>query len=175
MGLTIIYYSLTGNNKALAISVAREFSAELVEIMEEKSRKTGKILLDVIFNRTPKVNPSPAVLEKSGSILFIAPVWMGKAASPLRSYLKYLKKHPRSYAFASISGGALNTNPKLQEDLAKWVGANPSALVDLHIADFLPQNPKPTMKDTSAYHLGSAEAEKLASSVAAALRKAKLE
>lgn len=174
MGITIVYYSLTGNNKALADAVAKELSAVLVRVTEKKSRKTGKIMFDTIFNRSPKVYPSPNDLQDRGSLLFIAPVWMGKAASPLRPYLKNLKKHPQPYAFASISGGALNPNPKLQEDLQKWAGAKPAAFADLHIADLLPKNPKPTLKDTSAYHLDNTEAEKLAGIVAASVKNGKL-
>lgn len=174
MGITIVYYTLTGNNKALAEALAKELSADLVRVTEKKTRKTGKIILDMIFNRCPKAYPSPSELQGRGNLLFIAPVWMGKVASPLRPYLKNLKKHPQPYAFACISGGALNPNPKLQEDLEKWAGAKPAAFADLHIADLLPQNPKPTMKDTSAYRLENAQAEKLAGIVAASVRNAKL-
>jgi hypothetical protein len=174
MGITIVFYTLTGNNKVLADAIAKQLSAEMVQITEKKPRKTSKIMFDTIFHRSPKVNPSPSELQKRGTLLFVSPVWIGKAASPLRPYLKYLKTHPQTYAFASISGGALNTNPGLQEDLAKWSGAKPAAFTDLHIADLLPQSPKPTMKDTSAYHLGIAEAEKLAGIVAASVRNAKL-
>jgi hypothetical protein len=172
MGITIVYYTLTGNNKVLADVLAKKLSAEMVRVTEKRSRKTGKIIFDAIFHRSPKVNPSPSGLQNKGNLLFIAPVWLGKVASPLRPYLKYLKEHPQPYAFASISGGALNTNPGLQKDLQKWAGAKPSAFIDLHIADLLPQSPKPTMKDTSAYHLESAEAEKLAEIVAASIKNA---
>jgi hypothetical protein len=174
MGITIVFYTLTGNNKALADAIAKELSAELVQVTEKKPRNSGKIMFDIIFHRSPKVNPSPSELQKGGTLLFVAPVWMGKAASPLRPYLKYLKTHPQPYAFASISGGALNTNPGLQEDLAKWAGAKPAAFTDLHIADLLPQSPKPTMKDTSAYRLKNTETKKLAGIVAASVRTAKL-
>jgi hypothetical protein len=174
MGITIVYYTLTGNNKVLADALAKELSAEMIRVTEKKSRKTGKIIFDMIFNRSPKVYPSPSELLGRGNLLFIAPVWMGKAASPLRPYLKNLKKHPQPYAFASISGGALNPNPKLQDDLQKWAGAKPDLCTDLHIADLLPKNPKPTMKDTSAYRLENEQAEKLAGIVAASVRNAKL-
>jgi flavodoxin len=162
MKIAVISYSLTGNNKALANVVAKELFSEHVEILEEKPRKMSDNILDMILNRTPVVKPLPSELEKYEQILLIAPVWMGKAASPLRSFLKYLKKHPKPYAFASISGGAMNTNPKLSSDLAKRAGAKPIAFIDLHIADLLPSEPKPTMKETSSYHLKEGEITRLA-------------
>jgi multimeric flavodoxin WrbA len=172
MSIAVVYYSLTGNNKTLAVAAAKELSAELIEISEKGSRKTGTILLDMILNRTPRVQPLPSDLEKYEHLLFIAPVWMGKAASPLRAYLKHLKGRPQPYAFASISGGALNTNPGLAGNLEKMAGAKPAALVDLHISDLLPHEPKPTMKDTSSYRLNDAEAVKLAGAIAASVKSA---
>lgn len=166
MNIAVVAYSLTGNNGALAAAVAKALSAEHIRVTEPKSRKTGAIILDMIFNRTPKIQPSPTVLGKYDQILLMGPVWMGQAASPLRAYLKYLKVHPQSYAFASISGGAMNTNPKLADDLEKRAGAKPAAFVDLHIADLLPPEPKPTMKDTSAYRLNNAEISRLAGVIA---------
>lgn len=86
---------------------------------------------------------------------------MGRAASPLRAYLNDLKANPRPFAFASVSGGALNANPKLAGDLEQRAGAKPEAFVDLHIADLLPAGSKPATKDTSSYRLNDAEIEKL--------------
>ncbi|MCR4434640.1 MAG: hypothetical protein QHH06_00040 [Clostridiales bacterium] len=172
MSIAVVSYSLTSNNGALAAAVAKALSAEHVKILEEKPRKTGAIILDMILNRTRRVQPLASELEKYERILFIAPVWMGKVASPLRAYLKHLKAHPQPYAFASISGGALNTNPELADDLEKRAGAKPIAFVDLHIADLLPPEPKPTMKDTSAYRLSDAELSKLAGVIAASVKNA---
>jgi len=172
MSIAVVSYSLTGNNGALAVAVATELSAVLIKISEEKPRKTGAIILDMILNRTPRVQPFPSELEKYERILFIGPVWMGKVASPLRAYLKHLKTRPQPFAFASISGGALNTNPELADDLEKRAGAKPMAFVDLHIADLLPPEPKPTMKDTSAYRLNDADISKLAGIIAASVKNA---
>jgi len=94
MSIAVVSYSLTGNNGALAVAVATELSAVLIKISEEKPRKTGAIILDMILNRTPRVQPFPSELEKYKRILFIAPVWMGKVASPLRAYLEHLKTRP---------------------------------------------------------------------------------
>ncbi len=172
MSLAVVYYSLTGNNKALAAAVARELSAELVEITEGKPRNNGTIAFDILFNRIPEVRPLPPELGKYDKLLFIAPVWMGRAAFPLRAYFRHLKTHPQPYAFASISGGGLNPNPQLRKNIEKAAGSKPFALVDLHIADLLPQDKKVTAKDTGAYRLSAREAERLARAAADAVRSA---
>jgi hypothetical protein len=158
MKTIIVSYSLTGNNDALAAAAAQALAADHIRITGPKQRKTGVILLDRMFGRTPRTQPSPEVLSGYERILFVAPVWMGIAASPLRACLAYLKKHPKTYAFASISGGALGVNTKLLE---KRTGLKPAAVIDQHIAALLPQEAKPTTKDTSGYRINAAETARL--------------
>jgi hypothetical protein len=166
MSITVVSYSFTGNNDALAGSVAKELSAEHIRITEPKSRTMGSITMDMIFNRTPQVKPAPDQLEPCDFILFLGPVWMGHVAAPLRAYLKYLKQHPHKYGFLSISGGADGANPKLPEEFRKRTGADPAVLIDLHIADLLPTNQHPAdRKETSAYQLKPGDLQKLTGTV----------
>jgi hypothetical protein len=161
--IAVVSYSLTGNNEALARSVAGVLAAEHIKIQEPKQRTTGTIILDVLFNRTPKTEPKPARLENYDLVLFFGPVWMGQAAFPLRPYLK----HPKlgRYAFVSLSGGAMNDNPKLANDLKKRSGKDPAALIDLHVTDLLPAEPKPGTKETSAYRINEADRKKLTNTI----------
>jgi flavodoxin len=170
MKIAVISYSLTGNNEALANSVAEEFAAEHIKITEPKPRTTGSIILDLIFNKIPQVQPIPDRLENYDLILFFGPIWIGQVATPLRAYLKHLKKSLCRYAFISISGGADGANTKLAGGLKKRVGKEPIALIDLHIADLLPSDPKPTRKDTSAYRLNKVDIKKLTDTIVKTVR-----
>ncbi len=162
MKAAVVSYSLTGNNAALAASIAEAFGLEHIRVSEPRARSMGTTLADIFLGRTPRVEPPADIVGKYEIIVFVGPVWMGKAATPLRAYLKRLRAEPRSYAFVSISGGAMNDNPKLAADLAKWAGAAPVLLSDQHIAGLLPADPKPTTKDTSAYKLSAEDVKKLA-------------
>jgi hypothetical protein len=55
MKTSVISYSLTGNNEALAHSLAAALQAEHVRIAEVRQRTIGMIVLDMIFNRTPHI------------------------------------------------------------------------------------------------------------------------
>lgn len=165
MSIAVISYSYTGNNKALADSVAKKLSAEHIQITEQKKRTMGTIIFDVLFNRTPKVSPAQNIIEKHDMVLFFAPIWMGMVASPMRSYLKYLKENPKKYGFISISGGAVNGNPTLEGNLEKLTGTKPTTLIDLHISELLPSNPKPDMKSTSSYKLNESDIEALTNKI----------
>jgi hypothetical protein len=63
---------------------------------------------------------------------------MGALAFPMRAYLKQLKEHPKKYAYVSISGGAMNDNSGLPDELKRRTGIESVAVIDLHIADLLP-------------------------------------
>ena len=165
MKVIVISYSFTGNNEALANSIAAEFSAEHIKITEPKPRTMGSIILDMLFNRTPLVNPIVDKVEDYDLVFFVGPVWMGQVAAPFRAYFKHLKDRLGQYAFISISGGALGPNPKLAGELNKRLGKEPTVLIDLHIADLLPSNPKPTMKDTSAYRLNDSDIKVLTNTI----------
>ncbi|MBN2535104.1 MAG: hypothetical protein JXB88_19640 [Spirochaetales bacterium] len=172
MKVTVISYSLTGNNESLATSVASAFSAEHIRITESKSRAMGKIAFDMLFNRTPKVSSTVNNVESDCIVIFVGPVWMGQVASPLRSCFNSLKTRLNRYFFVSISGGADGPNPKLSSELMKRLGKKPTAIIDLHIADLLPSEPKPTRNDTSAYRLNNEDVKNLTSKIVKAVQEA---
>lgn len=161
MKIAVISYSHTGNNRALAQSVARELSAEHIEISEPKPGKMCALVLDTLFGRTPRVRPAPDRMEGYDLVLFFAPIWIGQVAAPLRAHLGYLKAHPKQYGFFSVSGGADGANPKLAGELKKRTGTDPAVLLGLHIFDLLPPDPKPTRQDTSDYKITEADIGRL--------------
>jgi hypothetical protein len=171
MKAIVISYSLTGNNDILATSIAKELAAEHIKITESKQRTTGTIFFDLIFNRTPNIDFLPDKITEKELVILVGPIWMGHVATPLRKYFSYLKNRPNRYAYVSISGGAIDSNPKLGEELKKRIGKVPLALIDWHIADLLPSNPKPTTKETSSYHLNDNDIKSLTEKTVKILRK----
>lgn len=159
--LAVLSYSYTGNNEALAERVAKELSAKYIKILVQKPFKMSTLLLDMIFARKPQVSPTPKSLHQYDLILFVGPVWMGHVASPLRTYLKYIKQNPKPYGFLSISGGADKGNPKLSNELFKRTGVLPVILVDQHIANLFSSDASVTRQDTSAYKINESDVKKL--------------
>ncbi len=161
MNTTIISYSYTGNNDALASKYAKEIGAEHVRITESKKRTNGMIFFDLIFNRKPKITMPIGEIEKSDLVIFISPVWVGQVATPMTSCFKQLRSRIKKYGFISISGGAdgPDCNNKLPDELKRRLGKEPEFLIDLHIADLLPSEPKLTRDDTSQYQINDKDLE----------------
>lgn len=161
MKLAIISYSYTGNNDILAAGVANALSADHIRLVPQKPVSTGSIMLDALLGRTPKVQPGADAMRPYDMVLFVAPVWLGAAAFPLRSCFRALKSNSQRYGFLSISGGADHDNPKLEMDLVKQTGRKPDVLFDQHIRTLLPAEPQPTREMTSAYQLTEDDAQRL--------------
>ena len=162
MRTLIVSYSHTGNNGDLARGLAAILPADHVEVAESKARTMWTIALDVILGRNPKVALPDVDVEQYGLVVFVGPVWMGHAATPLRALFKSFGPRIRAYAWASISGGADGPNPKLGGELTKRLGKAPAAVIDMHIADLLPSEPKPTREVTMAYRVSDQESQLLA-------------
>ena len=170
MKTVIMSYSLTGNNEALATRIAEELKVEHIRITEPKKRTYGTIAADIVFGRTPQTEPMPQVMSAYDLIIFVAPIWMGQPAFPMRSYLKQLKKHPQKYAYVTISGVSMNNNPGLLGALKSRTGAEAVTVVDLQIVDLLPSDPKPTTQVISAYQLTAQDVENLTKRTVTMLR-----
>lgn len=161
MNTIVVSYSLTGNNQALAASVAKGLGAEHAALKERKKRTMGTTIVDLLLHRTPKTDPAAEVLAGYDAVVLAGPIWIGEIATPLRACMKRLQTMGCPYAFVSISGGADGPNVKLGDELARRIRRKPAALIDLHIADLLPAEPKPERKDTSAYQLTPEDVETL--------------
>ena len=171
MKMTVISYSLTGNNERLAKSLAGALGAEHLSITEPKRRTMGAIAFDNMLNRTPKVSVPALKLEEQDLVVFVGPVWMGQVASPFRACFKELGPKLNRYAFVTVCGGADGPNPKLGEELTRRLGKAPAAVVELPKAALLPPEPKPTRNDTMGYRISEPELKQLTDKAVAELRR----
>lgn len=159
MKSTIISYSYSGNNKKLATNLAQKLNAKHIEITPVKPLSYFSMAMHVLFGLKPAISESINHSLNTDMVIFVAPIWMGKVATPLRKVFDQLKGNIQSYTFFSISGGALGTNPKLSDELTKRLGVTPKVLLDKQAVEFLPSDPKPTPKETSAYVFSDADCE----------------
>jgi len=166
-----ISYSLSGNNDALAASIAAKLGADHVKVTDAKKRTMGTTAFDMLLNRTPQISMPEVKLSDYGKVVFFAPIWMGKIASPLRGCFKKLKLGIVSYAFVSLSGGAIGMDitAKLAKELEKLLGKKPAQVIDMHIADLLPKDLKPGREANMTWRMNDKDLKSLTDSVLAKL------
>jgi hypothetical protein len=162
MKKVIVCYSRSGNNLRVATGVAEKLGIPLIQVTEAGKRLAIKTVLDIVFNRMPKVTPEPAVLEGYDRILFFAPVWIGQVATPLRRYLEYIRSKPVEYGLITVCGGP---NPNLSPQLIKRTGKPPRFLLQLTITELLTPGTRPTIPVLTRYRLKDEEVAKFVSAV----------
>ncbi|MCE5189988.1 MAG: hypothetical protein LLF75_12525 [Eubacteriales bacterium] len=171
MNIAIVSYSFTGKNDRFAECLAKELSAELVRIQPKKAVSYGSLTWDLLLQRKPAAEPEPESLQRFELLLFVAPVWMGQVAFPLRAYLAALKQRPKAYGFLSISGGADSGNPWIAAELMKRTGREPILVLDQGIRDLLQKEPAPTRDGALKYQLNAEDCARITKRALEQLRK----
>lgn len=167
MDITILSYSYSGKNKKLATSLAQKLSAKHISFTTVKPMSFFRIALHMLFGTKPALNEQIPEPKKDELVLFIAPIWMGQIASPLKRCFQQLKGKIENYAFISISGGALGPNPKITSELTKRMGKAPKFVIDRQAVEFLKLDHKPTPKETDAYDFSDEDCASIVDEVVA--------
>lgn len=160
MKTLIVYYSFTRNNEMLAKALQQRLECDIHKIEEVKPRKNISIFLDLLFNREPTIRPTPCLVSLYDQCIFVAPIWAGKIASPLKAFLKEEKYHINRYSFITVCGGNAGQKEKLVKSLTQLLEQPPGAVQELWINDLLPKDKKNTIKYTSGYRLQSGDLKK---------------
>jgi len=137
MRILIVYYSLTSNNELLAKELQEKLGADLFRIETRRKYTTFSIMWDILLNRTPEIKDFYHARNLYDKYIFVAPVWAGRVASPLRAFLLQEKSRIHDYSFITLCGGLPRQKDKLFKTLTKVVGHSPTQVVELSINDFI--------------------------------------
>ncbi len=161
MKYLVVSYSHTGNNALLARMLAEKTGSDYTEIQEVKKRRIFTIVLDVIFKRIPKILPLQKEIGRYDYIIFVAPIWFGKIATPLRQLFVENKDNLNKFAFVSISAGTSGIVPSVESELNEYLNRRPSTLVHHLISDLVPYDQRSNHKLLNAYRISAKDAEAL--------------
>jgi len=165
MKTSIVYYSFTGNNAKLANAIARKLNADCIELKETRKRTVFTIVLDVFFNRTPKIQNIENQLDQYEYLIFVAPVWFGNIGTPMRSVFQYIKGKNKIISLVSLSAGADGINPGLESEITKRTNTIPKVVINQLISYLLPTNPKQNRKLLDEYKISGEEADVMAEKI----------
>lgn len=103
--------------------LAELLECEMYSVSEKSSRGIFKILLDMIFDRTPRINPIDLDFNTLDHIIFCAPVWNMRIAHPMKSFLKKYTDQLPSFSFATLCiGGRKAQQSSIEEQLFAFTG-----------------------------------------------------
>jgi flavodoxin len=153
MKTIILYYSFTGNNAWLASALAEKLGCDALQICEAAPRKKYSILLDLLFNRQSLLQDCPALLDTYDLVIFIAPVWASRIATPMATFLRKQRDNISNYAFVSFCSGVSDQEKKLKQELFSLLGKKPVAFAEIKVNDLLPPGQRNKIRYTTPYRV----------------------
>lgn len=122
--ILVVYYSLTGNTKFIAETIAKEAGADLLELKPKRDiKKTGGMRYfwggrQVVMKAKPKLLPLDKNPEEYGILFIGTPVWSWSFTPALRSFFsKFEFKGKKIALFACHNGGLGSTLEKMEAEL----------------------------------------------------------
>jgi flavodoxin len=147
MKAIIVYYSHTTNNETLAHEMKLRIGCNVVKIEEQKRRTGFTTLLDLVFRRNAKIKKPNVFLFDYSIVIFIAPIWNAKIATPIKTFIKKEKHHIKKYAFISICSGREGQREKIAKELIQLIQKKPILITELAVDKWLSlehkKSPKP--------------------------------
>lgn len=161
METLIVYYSLTGNNKTLTDLLQQKLQCETYAIKEFAPRKKLTIFLDILFHRTPRIALHELHLKQYDLLIFVAPVWAGRLATPLAAFLKHNRNEIRKHALITVCGGHPGQREKIAAELHDLTGKDAETVAELALSDL----PEVDKRNLLNYHLTAKDLEYLAQAI----------
>lgn len=126
MKTAVVYYSMSGNTKTVAETVAEKLGAEMIEIQPVKeypSKGARKFIwggMKAVMGEKPKLQPY-SFDESCDRIIFGTPVWASSFTPPIRSFIEENRDALKGKRFAVFvcyaGGGAEKAIGKLRQFL----------------------------------------------------------
>ncbi len=121
----IIYYSLTGNTRLIAETIANETRGDIMELKtkEEKIQPTGFMKYvwggrQVIFRKKPELLPLNKDISTYDMIFIGTPVWAFTYTPALRTFFDMINiRDKKIILFCTHEGGKRNTLQDMREKL----------------------------------------------------------
>ena len=153
MNTLIVYYSFTKNNELLAKQLQQRLGGDIFKIETLKRRSVFSIFLDLLFKRKPSIRKHQLPLRDYDQMVFIAPIWAGKIAGPLVTFLNEEKSNIRRYAFISLCGGGIGQQEKIELQLLDILSHAPEKVTELWISELTSSDNKKNVTTVSQYRI----------------------
>lgn len=153
----VIYYSQTGNNKQLARDLQKRLDCDCVEVREKRRRTRLTTLLDILLDRKPLVSWPGCDFTAYSKAVLVAPIWAGRIATPLASFIAREKDNLPDFAFISLCAGLRGQPCQIAHELMHLTGRTPELVEQLNVNDLLPPEHRNKVRYASAYRASACE------------------
>ncbi len=117
MKILVVYYSLSGNTRAVCRRIARQLKADALEVRTVKTYPDDVDVLlslgqqEVKTGYIPQLQPYRVDLNKYDAVILGTPVWWSSFAPAMKSFLKSMDWKGRKVYAIATNGGTLGHTP----------------------------------------------------------------
>jgi flavodoxin len=144
----VAYYSMGGHTRTVAHELRDVMGADIEEIREPHPRHgvvgVVRALVDAVARRETPIEPVEGDPRNYDVLLVGGPIWAGRMASPVRSYVKRYGAAAPHVAFFCTEGG--RGSDTAFADLASLCGRKPEATFVVDSAHLLPAEHRQDLK-----------------------------
>lgn len=107
----VIFYSLEGNTKLIANTIAKTINADMLELKTKKKYPDKGVKKyfwggkDVLFNAKPELEKIDINIDKYENIFIGTPIWVGMYAPPYNTFLESYKIENKNIILFACHGG----------------------------------------------------------------------
>jgi flavodoxin len=125
----VVYYSWTGHTRQIAEAIAAELSADVEEIREVRPRAGWvayfRSVWEALRSRSAPIGKPQKNASAYDLVVLGTPVWAGRVASPMRTYIAQERGRFARIALFCTEGGA--NGEKAMAQVAQLCGKEPAA------------------------------------------------
>jgi flavodoxin len=142
MKTLVVYYSHSGNNQLLAEELRERLGADLFRIETVRKTKAFSIFLDILLDRAPQIKDFFNGAYLYDHYVLVAPIWAGRIAAPMKSFILSERGRLDSYSFITLCGGATGKRAKVFNCLSRLTKQEPDQVMELGLKDFVAETKK---------------------------------
>lgn len=119
----VVTYSHTGTSRTLSRLLCSLQNWQLAEITDERPRGNFRCILDSMLRRCPPIRYDGPNPRRFDTVVLVAPIWAGRLAGPMRSFVASRRALLPDVAAVSVMGG--RGAPDAVAEIGKRLGRAP--------------------------------------------------
>ena len=119
----VVTYSHTGTSRKLSRLLCSLQGWEMAEIGDERPRGNFRCILDSMLRRCPPIRYDGPNPRRFDTVVLVAPIWAGRLAGPMRSFVSSRRDLLPDVALVSVMGG--KGAPDAVAEIGKRLGRAP--------------------------------------------------
>jgi hypothetical protein len=128
-----------------------------VIVDNKKQRSTFSLLLTTVLGLNTPITLPDIPFQDHDRFILVAPIWAGRIAGPMQTFIRRYKSRLTTVSFATICGGQPGQREKIYRQLTRLTGKDPASLLELQLKHLLAAQNPPSAPHAGNYRMQPAD------------------